>query len=52
MEKMTNFDRKKGAYFAASVVFLIALLIFAPAWCWVAFPFVCTFLVEMLGWIR
>ncbi len=52
MEKMTNFDRKKGISFAIAVLGFIGLIIFAPAWCWVALPFVCTFFVEMLGWLR
>jgi hypothetical protein len=51
MEKMTNFSQKHAIYFAISVVAFIALIVIAPQWCWVALPFLCTYFVEMLGWM-
>jgi hypothetical protein len=52
MDKFTHFNKKYATYFAISMLALVIILIVAPEWCWVAFPFVCTFFVEMLGWIR
>ena len=52
MDKMTNFDKKYAAYFAVSVVAFLAVIAISPEWCWVPIPFVCTYFVEMLGWIR
>jgi cell division protein FtsW (lipid II flippase) len=52
MEKMTNFSKKHAIYFAISVVAFLVITAIVPEWCWVPIPFVCTFFVEMLGWIR
>jgi hypothetical protein len=51
MEKMTNFSQKHFIYFVISVVAFFALIAFAPQWCWVALPFLCTYFVQMLGWM-
>ncbi|MBL7816689.1 MAG: hypothetical protein JNL70_16835 [Saprospiraceae bacterium] len=51
MEKMTNFSSKHATLFAVSVIATIALIIFAPQWFWVGLPFVCTYFVQMLGWM-
>ena len=51
MEKMTNFSRKHAIYFAISLVAILTLLVVRPEFFWVALPFVCTFFVQMLGWI-
>jgi uncharacterized membrane protein len=51
MEKMTNFSQKHAIYFAISTVVMIALLVVAPQFFWVALPFFCTYFVQMLGWL-
>jgi hypothetical protein len=51
MEKMTNFSRKHAIYFAISAVAMLALLVAAPQFFWVALPFFCTYFVQMLGWL-
>jgi hypothetical protein len=52
MENFTHFNKKYAIYFAISTLIFIIIIATAPQWCWVALPFVCTFFVEMLGWIR
>ncbi|MDX1685098.1 MAG: hypothetical protein R3275_07665 [Saprospiraceae bacterium] len=37
--------RLYGLYTLISIIGLVALLMFAPQWCWLAFPFVGTFMV-------
>ena len=51
MEKMTNFSSKHAVYFAISLIATIALIIFMPQLFWVGLPFVCTFFIQMLGWM-
>jgi hypothetical protein len=51
MEKMTNFSRPHAIRFAISTVVMVALLVVAPQFFWVALPFFCTFFVQMLGWL-
>jgi hypothetical protein len=51
MEKMTNFSRKHAVLFAISTLATILLLAFMPQMFWVGLPFVCTFFVQMLGWM-
>ena len=51
MEKMTTFSRKHAIYFAISTVATIAMIIFMPQLFWVFLPFVCTYFVQMLGWM-
>jgi hypothetical protein len=36
---------KYGIYTLLSLVGLVALLMFAPEWCWLAFPFLLTYMV-------
>lgn len=52
LDKFTHFNKKYATYFAISVTAFFAIILIAPVWCWVPLPFVCTFFVEMLGWIR
>lgn len=49
---MTNFDRKNGILFAISLIAFLLIFFINANWCWVALPFVFTFFVEMLGWLR
>jgi hypothetical protein len=49
--KMTNFSRKHAVYFAISTVATIALIAVAPQIFWVGLPFVCTYFVQMMGWM-
>ena len=51
MEKMTTFSRKHAIYFAISTVATIAMIVFMPQLFWVGLPFVCTYFVQMLGWM-
>ncbi len=48
----THFNKSKAILFAVSVVAFFALIVVAPAWCWVALPFLCTYFVEMFGWLE
>jgi hypothetical protein len=51
MEKMTNFSRKHAVLFAISTLAMILMMVFMPQMFWVFLPFVCTYFVQMLGWM-
>jgi hypothetical protein len=47
----SKFNSKQGILFGASCVAALVILVVAPEWVWVAFPFICTYFVKMLDWI-
>ena len=51
-ERMTYFSKKHAILFAISVFAFIVITAMWPQWCWVPLPFVCTFFVEMMGWLQ
>jgi hypothetical protein len=51
-EKMTHFSQKHAILFGISVLAFITITALWPQWCWVPLPFVCTYFVEMFGWLR
>ena len=50
--RMTYFSKKHAILFAISLFAFIVITAMFPQWCWVPLPFVCTFFVEMMGWLR
>jgi len=48
MAEATQSTKKYWIYFLISLVIMIAMLIWANSWFWVALPFVLTYLVQAL----
>ena len=51
MEKFTHFSRKHAILFAISTIVTIILIAVVPQLFWFGLPFVCTYFVQMLGWM-
>lgn len=49
--KMTTFSRKHAILFTISTLAMILMMVFMPQMFWVVLPFVCTFFVQMMGWM-
>jgi hypothetical protein len=49
--KMTTFSRKHAVLFAISTIATIVMIAVMPQMFWVGLPFVCTYFVQMLGWM-
>ncbi len=42
---------KYWIYFAVSVGVCLLSFVVLPEWCWVTFPFICTYFVQALDWM-